>query len=389
MQRESSASPFHVAITLIAPDDKGEETMSPWPDYNSALFVNRPQAIEKIHRYWADDPNAKRVLVLVAPPGSGKSWLLRKVKEEWEPKRLVIWLDAPILIRQEEQNPNQMLNQAAFDEWFKEVQQIAGQFCGSLRPIGLFAALDAQIEALVEMVCNCALHADPILVVDAYDEIGESRALILSLRVLAKFISRPCTRLLIAVRAESLIREDTLRRHQELFYLTKEDALDKDFALRQFEKWLAHEYPGHPLPANLNDWMATYRHYAWRNPAINHFLFCRALSTNPFELQSLGPEDLRECVQEIVQRSGKYDPLSTAEFNTVFQIATKLKPEWSYLEAETLLATSFYTNASIRRLLEMGVIRWQAGLFYRVESSLRELLLEIHARTSTPQEDAL
>lgn len=210
--------------------------MSLWPDYRSELFVDRPQAMEKI-RHWVDDPYAKRVLVLVAPPGSGKSWLLRKIEEEWKPNRLTVWLDAPRLIhRQEEQNPDRMLNHVAFEEWFKEVQQSASRFCVDLKPIGDSVALDAQIEALIDMVCCCAVRYDPLLIVDAYDEITELQALILSLRVLAKFISRPCTRMLIAVRSESLVREDTIRRHQELFPLMQ-DALNKDFARQQFEKW--------------------------------------------------------------------------------------------------------------------------------------------------------
>lgn len=382
---------FRVATILVVSDDKGEESMSFWPDYHSALFVNRPQAIERIRR-WVDDPDAKRVLVLVAPPGSGKSWLLQKMEEEWKPNRLTVWLDAPQFInQQEEQNPNRMLNQTAFDDWFKQIRQTAEQFCANLGPIGNLATLDAQVEALVNMLCNCALNAYPTLIVDAYDEITEAQASTISLRVLAKFISRPCTRLLIAVRSESLIQEDTLRRNQALFYLT-EDALGEDFATQQFRQWFVQEHGSQSLPTNLNAWMAAYRHYSWRNPAINHFLFSKGLSLSsdaPAVFTSLTASGLKECIQEIVRRGGKYEPLSDEEFEILYRIATELEEEWSYLEAEALLSISFYTNKNIRRLLEMGLLLWRAGLFYRVEASIRELLLEIEIRnlTSAPEED--
>lgn len=362
--------------------------MSLWPEYHPNLFVDRPRAMERIRR-WANDHSARRVLVLVAPPGSGKSWLMRKMEEEWKSNRLTVWLNAPQLIdRQETQNPNQVLKRDAFDGWFEEIQQRASQFCTGLRPIGRFAALDAQIEALVNMVCRCALRYDPILIVDAYDEITELQALTLSLRVLAKFISRPCIRLLIAVRSESLIQEDTLRRHEERFPLTDE-TLNEGFARQQFEKRFAQEHPGQPLPSNLDAWMAGYRHYSWRNPAINYFLFSKALTNSISSLSHLTDSDLKECIQELIRRDGRYPPLNEEEFKVVYEIATKLGEEWSYLETEELLSTHFYTDPKIGRLLEMGVILWQAGLFYRIETSIRELLLEIRARPHANQENVV
>lgn len=360
--------------------------MSLWPEYHSKLFVDRPQAIARI-RYWADH-DAERVLVLAAPPGSGKSWLLRKMEEEWKPERLTAWLDAPILIhRGENGDPNRMLDQGAFGKWFEEVKKNASRFC-ALKPIGSLVSLEAQVEALVEMVCNRALKAGPILIVDAYDEITEAQGNTLCLRLLAKFISRPCTRLLIAVRSAALIQEDTLRRNQELFYLTEETP-NKDFARQQFEKWFAQAHPDQSLPTSLNDWMAAYRYYSWRNPAINHFLFSKglSLSSGAAVFTSLTDLGLKECIQEIVRRGGKYEPLSDEEFGILYRIATELGEEWSYLEAEALLSCSFHTNKSLRRLLEMGILLWQAGLFYRVETSIRELLLEIHALTLLCKED--
>ncbi|MFO3796704.1 MAG: hypothetical protein ACK8QZ_05380, partial [Anaerolineales bacterium] len=99
--------------------------------------------------------------------------------------------------------------------------------------------------------------------------------------------------------------------------------------------------------------------------------------------------DLKDCLDEIIQRTGKYPPLSHSEFETLYRLATELEEVWSYLDAEKRLGINFFANSSIHHLLEMGVIRWQAGLFYTVEASIRELLLEIHALSPAQKEDVL
>ncbi|MDW8226432.1 MAG: NACHT domain-containing protein, partial [Anaerolineales bacterium] len=287
--------------------------MNSWPDYLPSRFVNRPAALARILK-WANNQAGSRVLVIVGSPGNGKTWLLNKVKEELDRRgQLVLWLDAPILIRQrEEQEGTQLFNHEKFREWFDTVHHQAHRVCRHLQPIGVYASAEAQIEALVNMICDCELRYVPILIVDAYDEMSEEQAILLSLRLLDKFLSRPCTRIVMALRSEYLLRGDLLKRHREFLFLEREDPVQLTFARQQFEKWFKEKFPGRPMPDPEN-WFAGFQHYSWRNPAVNYLLFeqgWREASPRPIERQ-----EVRDAIQAVVQRGGRYSPLDNGKFD--------------------------------------------------------------------------
>jgi len=357
-----------------------------WDDLLEKEFVDRPNAAAEITR-WVESPTEKRILSVVAPPGNGKTWILRSLYEDWSNpgKRLVLWLDAPAIIRrQEEQDTARMIEPEAFRQWFDEVQRRAAQHCHHLRPIGKIADFKAQIEALVEMLCNCDLPHSPVLIVDGYDEITERQAETLSLRLLHPFLGRPCTRLILAHRAEWPVK-DILSYKRERFFLSEKDPLSRQFALEQFERLFEQRYPGHP-PLNPSDWMDSQcRYYCWNHPFINRFLFeCGLASQDVPSLAPLTPQNFVDCCKAVIERpdaQGKprYPALTDEEFGLLHQLATQFSEKWTETKVASEMGISLMLiDARFTRLFNAGVIvNLSPSPFYQVADGIREILREI------------
>jgi len=361
-------------------------------NWNATLdnqFVARPNAAAKII-HWIDSPTEKRILSVVAPPGNGKTWILKSLYKEWSNagNRLVLWLDAPDIIRrEEEQDTARMIEPEAFRQWFEEVQRRAAQHCHHLRPISQIADFKAQIEALVEMLCDCDLAHSPVLIVDGYDEITERQAETLSLRILHPFLERSCTRLILAHRAAWLVKGLSFYKRQML-WLSEQDPLSWEFALQQFERLFEQKYPGHS-PFDPSDWMKQCQHYRWNHPFINRFLFeCGLESKNASSLATLTPQNFRDCCKAVIERpdaQGKprYPSLTDEEFHLLYQLATQFPDKWTDTEVASRMGISLmWMDARFTRLFNAGVIvNLSPSPFYQVADGIREILREISIET--------
>ncbi len=353
-----------------------------WDTRLEKYFVDRPQAEEAIQR-WLDSPSEKRIFSLVAPPGNGKTWTLRRLYQKWgnPGNRLVVWLDAPVLIRREEtQDVNRMIDAESFKQWFDEIKSRATQHCRSLQPISTLADLPAQIGALVEMLCNCSLPASPLLIVDGYDEITEKQAETLGLRILKSFLERECTRLILAHRVEWKVHGLPLYKREVLF-LSEKAPLSPEFALCQFEILFKEKCPTDPA-LDPKDWMEQLKHYRWNHPFINHFLFRRGLKGECPRLLPLTPQDFYECCQAVIERPDapggpRYPRLTEDEFRLLHRIAKELGDQWPETDCTSLLGIpSLWGNAHIDRLFNAGLIV-PTTPFFQISDGIRGVLREI------------
>jgi hypothetical protein len=207
-----------------------------WQVFHLDVFIDRAAILQDIFD-WADaKPNIKdvnkRVCSIIAPPGTGKTWLLQAVRHCWKlpdqadnaspPKRFVIWVDVPKLVNRDElNNRNQMINQAAAKELLNQMHDEVRRLCGDLNPLDFDLALSRNIQLLVDKLCgDCkSLKYAPMMIVDGYDEVTPDQAGVVAERVLAYFVSKECSRMLVAHRYEYALRNDTLRRHQRRIML--------------------------------------------------------------------------------------------------------------------------------------------------------------------------
>lgn len=358
-------------------------------EYNPDVFIDRPAAIQKL-RGWADAVEVeKRVLSIIAPPGGGKTWVLKNLRATLEKtkRHFVIEINVPDLVNdREEQDPNKTINSGAFEAWFEGVQENARKYCSNIQPISHVPDRSARIREFVRRLCECKLNKAPLVLVDGYDEITESQAGIVSLRILEPLLEKPCMRMLIAHRPERAIKGDVLRRNSDrvplLLHLL--DPLSPGFAIRQFEALFRKEYPNMPVP-DPSVWMEKLQHYKWNHPLANCFLFNRGMEPVPGQWRPLTYQDYYDCCRAIIERPNglgvpRYPALLPAEFKALHSIATELGNGWSQSQAETLLGlNNFYLSDITKKLFNLGLILSvsESPPFYKISDGLCDLLREI------------
>ena len=203
--------------------------MNRWEAYDPDVFVGRQDILKEIAR-WADRPSVdKRLWSIVAPPGTGKTWLLKSAQRMLERSdetdlplgQLVFWVDVPDLVNREETaNLNNMLDHQAVWVWLKNVHRQALSFCAEVKPLDSDASVSRNIESIVTALCErCHLRYAPIVIVDAYDEVTPDPASVVAERILEPFISKECVRMLIGRRDDFALKRDALRRNQRVVKL--------------------------------------------------------------------------------------------------------------------------------------------------------------------------
>jgi hypothetical protein len=352
-------------------------------DYNPQVFVDRPAAMSEI-RQWTDAGTLeKRVISMIAPPGGGKTWMLRNLAEEWNNpgERLVVWMDVPTLIDlSQKQDGNRMIREDEFLEWFRNAHAEAEKrfHIGHINEI---TEVSAMLSEFVRRICASNPSKAPLILVDGYDELTDAQAEVVGLRLLQPILERECLRLLIAHRPERTIKGDAIRLKVREFLLHQHDPLSLDFAIRQFNLLFQEKYPGDSLP-DPTSWMNRLQCYRWNHPLANCFLFNRGITRNWEDLTS---QDFYNCCVKVITRPAnngalRFSPLNPEEFRTLHYIASKFDDNWSQDQLEHLLGiNNFIMDDTVNKLFNLGLIVMVSGILplYQICDGLRELLREM------------
>ncbi|RMH95170.1 MAG: hypothetical protein D6681_13425, partial [Calditrichaeota bacterium] len=221
------------------------------PEQSQSDIVDRPRVIEKILS-WLNSPALRerdqRVLSLVGPPGSGKSVVLRMLKNDPPPGVQIIPLPHPTDFF----TPNgAAIITDPTDEikdWFTQI------FSAGFDP---HATVTARLQESARRLCDQPPDTIPLFLVDGYDEMpdaarAEQQARIFCKQILDPLIEPSCTRMIIARRDEFEIHSFALRiRAAEPIRLPALGDVDKRFAHDQFCLLI---YPN-SLPKNTDAWM--------------------------------------------------------------------------------------------------------------------------------------
>ncbi|MBV6396092.1 MAG: hypothetical protein HFACDABA_01680 [Anaerolineales bacterium] len=350
-------------------------------DYDQDVFVDRPAALAKM-RAWADTAAVeRRVMPLVAPPGGGKSWILKNLEQGWNSAgdRFVVYMDVPSLVDLDK-NGSALIKMDGLEKWLQEVEAAAAQRY-SIQSISRVPQLQAILSEFARLICDCNPVKDPIILVDGYDELSEAQAEVFSSQILKPLHERDCIRLIIAHRPECNVKGDSLRtnQHDPKLFLHELDPLSPKFALDQFKRLFQKARP-RQTPPELSAWMTELKHYKWNHPLANCFFFKLGMNSSWAKLTG---QDLKDGCKRIIERpdnTGRLRfPLHDDGFKMLHRIANELPDQWSQDPfQETLNIPNMNIDATYQALYKVGAIIISPDIppFYQICDGLRDLLRE-------------
>lgn len=322
--------------------------------YDSNFFVGRIAIVERIND-WANDPKPRcRVLSVVGPPGTGKSWLMAKIDEQLNKsgqKRLVLEAnlskDPSSRIRTGKVK-FELNTDRGLQIWVKDSLEQAKKICSNVTTHfdaarGVESAMDRLAEELCGMPCQ-PLPA-PILIVDGFEEAeSDERRMWLEEHIFGRFLSRGCTRLIIARRDDYTLSNNFLRWNEKKEWL---DVLEGSEGKAQLEKRATGTH--HP---DINSLLNSIPPYKWNHPRINSDLFQRADANRATgKLPLLGVDDLRACIDILVQPS---TPIKSDEFKLLVRL-TDLDEFWTDYDLMQRIGIK-QQDPTLRRLFELGIV---------------------------------
>jgi len=363
-------------------------------EYNSTAFVPRP-AINAEIQCWVDSGGGdKQVLSLIAPPGSGKTWLLNYLMSAWGKQRFVIWVDISTFISKKDTIiKEEMLDLDAISIWLKRVCAEAKKYCKHFPEYDANLTFGRMIELIVETACQrCELAYLPLVLVDGYDDVSEEQALVVSDRILAPFVGDDCWRMIIARREERRLINFKLRNSEE----TDKEVLAKikslfsvtgaDFVYEQFQRFIPAYHKNITVDKRIFEiWAGAFSQYTWNHPFINAYLFDQATSNSSTALSTLTCAQLMDCFKATIQRRSPEAPkpiekISDSAFDILRKIACEAGESWTELDFEEQLGLK-YPRKELEPLFESGIIVPAGNGYsrYKVADGLREFLRELCA----------
>lgn len=353
-----------------------------WQDFDSNRERYVPRAgAEYALDAWANAINGKRVLSFIAPLGSGKSWLVRGAQIRWEQgaTRFVHLLEVPSLLRNPpdgniatERDPRDMFEDDRLYSWLEESHAKARRLCADVREP---AEIDRNVSPskicsqFADALCRlCAQLDDPILIVDAYDELrNDDEASFFSELILEPLIQSECIRMVIPRRDDFKLQGIRLRFEEELLTWAHNDSLIVD---HQFKR-----YPN-SFPFHLHELKAYLPTYNWNHPFINDFLLNRARE-NFKQGRALVqiPNDLRNCLTALIVRyregRNRFPPLSPQSIKVLFELLD-LPEQWDELRLRRI-SKRRTSDPHMQTLFAYSLVV-REDIFYRIAPGVRELL---------------
>ncbi len=357
--------------------------------YVGDLFVGRAVSLANILGWSHDESPAQCVLSVVGPPGVGKSYLLHRVHELLlQEGRLAFWINLSRAVNIRGACPD-VVSDGGLRAWLVDAIQHSRERCERVRSYDSSISPEAMLYTLATDLCErCDL--DPILIVDGFEEIDERLRDWLEESVLAQFIARSCTRIIIGRRDEYSLNSPTLRwtETKEALPVMESDESTSQLTTR-LTRWTSR--PQYVPQTNLlppsPDLVGTLGlqnaipPYAWNHPGINTFLLDRVVPRHQAGLDArLTADDLHRCVIEVTCAS---EALSAAVLERLITIAMNLPEKWV---SDDLMdkVKIVIEDALLAELFRRGIVFNIDGTAqYTVAAGIRELVQAWQKKAST------
>jgi hypothetical protein len=240
-------------------------------EYHPSLYVPREEAESKVLEWLAGNG---RLLTITSPPATGKSWLLKHIREAFLPGMPFFWLDVREFLAPAVESPiaSRKIDDEKLAQWLTQFLQKAGEACAGVPEYDAGVETAVLLEGFAKVIQQCHLRQNLYLLVEGGDEPTEETWYTIERQILEPIARIPNWRFIIALRQEQRLISYLLRRDEQRLVLgTLPLPPISDKGKRQIDL-LWQEAQITDLP-NLDTILSILPGYPWSHPGLNHFLF--------------------------------------------------------------------------------------------------------------------
>ncbi|MBN1995308.1 MAG: hypothetical protein JW953_21650 [Anaerolineae bacterium] len=337
--------------------------------FRSELFVGRERELEDLVR-WATDiaVPSRRLRTIAAPPGYGKTWLLKQLVCRLAEWRDLFIITAPTLT---------LTSYAAITKWLLTVIEQAGTVCAKMSAVPPDESLEAWVRHLLENLTQNSPSLRPILIVDGLNELADNERRELEKYLLDQFWLNPEVRIIVSFREESYLIPSNPRRGEKRISLETFSKIENKISAdghQQLHK-RATIIP-EKLEAPLEEFLEIVAPYALTVPGLNTILFRRARENEANHRRPiLNANDLKESRYELIGPELRQKPETVKTIEDALRQIVALQENSWILEN---FAGNKYTQREalnhIQTLMVLSIVTHIGGQRYQIVDGLRELL---------------
>lgn len=350
----------------MLPDDMNLQTTR--PSYTPAHFVGRQSTIHACQRWLNQDQS--RLLLVTAPPGMGKTWLLKHIYYGMHiQNQPALWFDAPI---KNLDLTNNSLSDNELAGWISQIIFDTRQYFPQIRPFDPVVEPQRMVEAFAEdLVRKCWPYQVIYIFVDGCDLLDMDSWRQVERQVLEPMSRQTNIRFLIALRNYHRLRLPILRYSEKRIDLPAFE--EEDQGSQQIKK-LTSELSEVQRAAVDN----LIKPYISSHPGLNAFLFQQArrnvLQGNPQLNVDFWQEALIALHHLPVGKDNRLTQEGKCVLVKLLQVSRKLDRQWTIEQtSERLGITVSEVTSWVYDLRQYWLIT-NEQYYYLIEDGLAQFL---------------
>lgn len=346
-------------------------------EYQPDLYVPREEAEAEVQK-WLESNG--RLLTITSPPATGKSWLLKRIREAFLPGVPSFWLDVREFLTPAADSPiaSRRIDNEKLAQWLTQFLQKERETCAGVPEYDAGVETAVLLEKFAEAAQQCHPRQKLYLLVEGGDEPIEEAWYTIERQILEPIARIPDWRFVIVLRLEQKLQTYMLRRSQQRLVLGTLPQTDEQEIVaqgrEQIEKLRLAELAQHPDLPDTSTILSLLPKYPWSHLGINRFIFLEVKANHRASNETWLVGDYRfRCLCAIMGLPTEYVNGLHTHLN---EIVNHLRTGWT--PDELVLHFGWSNSQALDRIEEMrsaGLVENVSRNRFQITNGVREFLL--------------